>query len=480
MPRRRFRSVALGVVALLSVLAVPSSAWAGGPGVWTKLATVDNGGDTFGIARTPNGDLHLVWLKKRASNNTLAYGTSTISLAGKLLTTGTALSGWQSLETDPQLVPDGSGLRLIFEGNTGTAGCYIDGSVFTETSATGSTWNLVHGSLSQATVGVGNLAATAESNGTPVATFAAGHLFHVGVDPNCPAKTPDGTITPTPGSAQGNPSIVTDPHDGSVWVAWFQSFEKQAYWVEQILPTQGPPIEAPASATHITPFENNQPDEPVALSARQGGGVYMAYCVASSSQPCAHIDLWKVGSPSARVVPDSQNTTGARVALAAAPGGRLAIAWYNEAKNVIHTVRTNTATTSFGVVRTIKTPAGTIDFTDIQAQDSTGRLDIVVTEQLNTTNFPIDLFHTQILPGLALHANPTSFSHKKAATVTFTATDAGQPVAGAKVSCLAKHGSTTTVGEVKLNFSKGAPVGKHACTASKPGYAAGETTIKVT
>lgn len=59
MPRPRFRSVAVGIVVLLSVLAVPGSSWAGGPGVWTKLATVDNGADTFGMARTANGQLHL-------------------------------------------------------------------------------------------------------------------------------------------------------------------------------------------------------------------------------------------------------------------------------------------------------------------------------------------------------------------------------------------------------------------------------------
>ena len=81
-----------------------------------------------------------------------------------------------------------------------------------------------------------------------VAAFAGGNLFHVGVDPSCPASSPDGTITPTSGSAQGNPSVVTDSHDASVWVGWFQSFKKQGYWVERILPTQGAPIEAPAAA----------------------------------------------------------------------------------------------------------------------------------------------------------------------------------------------------------------------------------------
>jgi hypothetical protein len=120
----------MGVVAVLSMLAVPGSAWAGGPGVWTKLATIDQGSDTLGMLRTADGKLHLAWLAK-ANGLKHSFGTSTISLSGKLLATGTALSNWGSLEPDPQLVSDGSGMRLIFEGNTGSTGCFADAAVYT-------------------------------------------------------------------------------------------------------------------------------------------------------------------------------------------------------------------------------------------------------------------------------------------------------------------------------------------------------------
>ena len=478
MPRPGFRALVLGLISLLWALVIPASSWAGGPGVWTKLATIDDGGATFGMARTANGDLHLVWLKKRASNSTQSYGTSTISLAGKLLATGTAISGWMTLEHDPQLVTDGSGLRLIFEGNTGNSGCFAAASVFTATSANGTSWSLVNGSMDQHTVGVGNLAATTESDGTtPVATFAAGALFHVGVDTNCPAAASDGTAPVATGNSPSNPAIVT-ASDGSVWVASYQAFQKQGYFVTRILPTAGPLLEAPGSAASAA--HNNEPLEPVALAARAGGGVYMAYCVASSSQPCVHIDLWRVGSSKAMIVPGSANTIGARVALAAGPQGRLAVAWYDATKTLIHAVRTNTSATSFGIVRTIKPPAGTSSFTDMQAEDSTGRLDVLINDQLSTTGSPVDLFHSQILPGMSLRASPSTFSHTKATSVTFTAGDAGEPVAGAKVSCLGKSGTTSSAGQVKLNFKKGTPAGKHVCTSSKAGYNPGQTTITVT
>ena len=137
------------VVAGLSLLAIPGAAWAGGPGLWTMLGTSDNGGDSFGVLRTADQNLHVVWLAKRASNTTQSYDAATVSVAGKVLNSSTALSGWATLAPDPRLVADGSDIRLIFNGNTDATGCYADGEIFTETSTNGSTWNLVNGSATQ-------------------------------------------------------------------------------------------------------------------------------------------------------------------------------------------------------------------------------------------------------------------------------------------------------------------------------------------
>jgi hypothetical protein len=156
------------------------------------------------------------------------------------------------------------------------------------------------------------------------------------------------------------------------------------YWVDRILPSQSAPIEAPGSAA--TAQQNNQPLEPVAITARPGGGVYMAYCTATSTQQCGHIDLWKVGSSSVKVVPGSHNSRSTRVALAADPQGRLSVIWYDATKNVIHAVRTNTSATAFGAIRTIKPPPKTFGFNSIQAQGSSGRLDVLIVDQLSTTS----------------------------------------------------------------------------------------------
>jgi hypothetical protein len=479
----RLRSGAIGVMAALSLLAVPAVSRAGGVGVWTKLAAVDSGMTTAGMLRTADGALHLVWPATAASPTSHSFGWSTLSLTGKLVGSGAALTGWTSpLEPDPQLVPNGQGMRLVFEGNTGApTNCYARAAVYTETSADGSSWALVPGSLDVHSAGVGNLAATTEKDGvTPVAVFAGGHLFHVGVDPNCPAATPDGTINQTAGSAPGNPSAATDAVTGSVWAAWFQSFVKQGYWVDQILPTQTSPVEAPGSASTAT--QNNQPLQRVALVARPVlGGVYMAYCTASRTQQCAHIDLWKVGSPRAKVVPGSANSTSTRLTLAAGNEGRLSVVWYDAHKNVIHAIRTNTSVTRFGVLRTIKPPRLS-EVLGIGADGTFGRLDILLTI-LPPTGLTHQLFQTQSLEGLLLTAKPTKFSHKKSKKVAFTVTDAGQPVAGATVSCLGlgkKKAKSSASGRVRLTFPKGSKIGKHACKATKLLYNNGEITIRVT
>jgi hypothetical protein len=478
----KFRTGAVGVIAALLALALAGPAWAGGPGVWTRLGTTDTAFDSFGTLRTADGNLHLVWLAKRASDSTQSYGTSTVSVSGKLLATGTALSGWASLAPDPRLVPDGSAIRLIFNGNTGPpSGCYARGEIFTETSTDGSAWNLVSGSLDQVTVGTGNIAATVASDrSTPVAVFAGGHLFHVGVDPSCPASSPDGTIPPVTGSAQSNPAAVTDTSTGAIYVASYEAFVKQGYYVTQILPTQGPAIEAPSSGA--TAAQNNQPLEPVALAARIGGGVYMAYCVASSKEPCDHIDLWKVGSSKVMVVPGSRHVHAARVALAGDTLGNMSVAWSDSTNgvNVIHSVRTNPAVTAWGAIRSSSPPAHTSTVVDLQAEGSSARLDLLVTDELDTPGAPIGLFQTQVLPGLSLKASSASFSHQKSKKVTFTVTDAGQPIRGAVVRCLGKKGSTNGAGKVKLKFRKGAPKGKLRCTAVHADYAVATLKIKVT
>ena len=64
----------------------------------------------------------------------------------------------------------------------------------------------------------------------------------------------------------------------------------------------------------------------------------MAYCSPTSTKRCAHLDLWRVGSSTAKVVPGSGTGNVTRVALAAGLQGRLSVVWYDAGKGVIHAV----------------------------------------------------------------------------------------------------------------------------------------------
>src|SRR5215467_660028 len=306
MGRLAVRTLAAVMITTAALVASPSAtALAGGPGVWTKIGVTDSGASQAGLFRTADGKLHIVWTQAN-KNHTFTYRTTAVSLAGKVVSTGTALSAWTSLENDPRLVPSGKGLRLVLVGNrtTNASDFFSRGAVYTETSGNGSAWSLVHGSMAAHTVLNLGLAATSEANGTPVAAFGLNNslYYHVGVDPNAPAASSDGLISGPVGTGSETPALAKDKN-GSIWLAWFQLFgSNQGYFVSKILPAKSAhPVKAPQSGSGA--LADSEPRQQVALAARAGGGVYMAYCSPTKSKGCAHIDLWKVGAAKPMIVP---------------------------------------------------------------------------------------------------------------------------------------------------------------------------------
>jgi hypothetical protein len=478
MSRFSARALVTAAIGLILVLGQAGPALAGGPGTWTKIGATSSGFNQAGMFRTADGRLHVVSLKRVGNSFTLS--TATISIAGRMLSTGTALSGWTSLEGDPRLVPAGSGIRLVFLGNrtTNPGDFFSRGAVYTETSANGSSWSLVHGSMAQHTVLNLGLAAANNASGTPVASFGLNNVlyFHQGVDANAPASGPDGSVAGPVGVGLVSSALARDV-GGSVWLGWFQLFGSGGYWVDKILPAKAAPLRAPGSGSAGS--ADNEPRQQVALAARPGGGVYLAYCSPTKTRQCAHIDLWKVGSARPMVVPGSGTGSAGWVALAVGPGGRLTVAWFDFGQNKIHVIRTNTKATKFGGARTVKQPPKTILFNGLQVEGTSGRQDVIANVTRTTAGNPVEFWHTQVFAGLKLTSKPSSFSHNAAATVTFTVTDAGDPVSAVHVSCIGRSGITNSHGQVKLTFARGTSAGRHTCTATSASYAAGKTTINV-
>jgi hypothetical protein len=156
------------------------------------------------------------------------------------------------------------------------------------------------------------------------------------------------------------------------------------------------------------------PSQAVAMAARTKGGVYVAYCVGYPT--CSHLQLWEVGTSNTVEVPNSKGADA--VALAAAPRGRMWVAWIDDDDRVRAT-RSNGGVTRFGPVRNAGHPSGEDVLYRIAAEGSTGRLDVVV-------NSGDAFWHTQILPGLSMTARPREFDGSDATTVKFKVTDAGE------------------------------------------------------
>jgi hypothetical protein len=448
---------------------------------WTKISTNTGLGiASAGLFRTSDGKLHVVWPQNDKSSFSIHY--STLGGKEKLLGTGTVVSKWSGLSAYPRLIAgSGGGVRMVFTGGNGVGGSPFNlGAVYlADSTSAGTKWSLFHGSLSHSTnIPLTDTAATTESNGTPVAAWAAagGVAYHAGTDASTPATAPDGMVT---AADVVGPTLIRES-DGSVSAAWFAETgaSNQGYYAAKILPSKSSNVKAPGSGSKN--LANNQPFEAVAFAARAGGGGYLAYCVPSKTIECSHVALWKVGASKAATLSGSSSGRASHVAIAAAPGGHLWVLWYDSGTNKIHLVRTNGAGTRFGPARILSAPPNTGELDGLQAEGSKGPVDVVALVLQNASNSSPSYWDTQVLPALTLKGAPSSVKHTKATTVTFTVTDTGDPVAGATVKFLGKTVTTNSKGVAKVTVPKGTSKDKHSATASKGGYTGATFTVKVT
>ena len=449
---------------------------------WTKISTDTSLGiASAGLYRTADGLLHVAWARHDTGSYSLNY--STVGPNATLAGTGTIVKGWTGVSFYPRLVAGPSGgIRAVFTGANGVSGSpYNIGTMYSAvSSAAGTTWTLVKGSMSQSTfVPLTDTSAATQSTGTPVATWAGGSgvAFHVGTDPNTPATKPDGTVAVASGSGTVVGTTLARETDGSLWVAWFtaSAASDQAYWVDKITPAQAAKTEAPGSGS--TAGANNQPHQSVAFAAGAKGGGYLAYCVATSTIGCAHIALWKVGAAKAVTVPGSTTQHAAHVAIAAAPGGHLWVLWYDTSQNKIHVIRSNAAVTKFGPGQTIAAPPSTSELDGLQAEGSQGPLDVVALSPQTTAGTTPSYWDIQLLPKLTLAGSPATVAPGK--VVTFTVTDVGDPVAGATVKFLGKNATTNSSGVATITVPTGTAAGSYQATAAKTGYTSATFTEKV-
>ena len=489
--KRFSMAIGIGGVAVALLAATPSLA-ATGSGhpaksttKWTRISkNTGLGIASPGLFRTADGRLHVIWPSGDApSSFSLHY--STVGGRSNLLATGTVVSHWPGISMSPRLLPGKhGGLQLLFTGGNGVSGSpYNTGAMYLATSnSAGKSWTLVPGSLSHTGfVPLTDTAGATTPNGTPVAAWneVTSLAYHVGVDPGSPTTVPDQHLGIGATGSLIEPTLVRTS-TGKIVAGWFNSagdsIPNEGYWAAQIWPSKGVKMKAPNSGGHNQ--TNGQPEQAVALVAHPGGGSYLAYCVPTHSVHCSHIALWRVGAARAVTVPGSSSGMANLVTLTAGHAGHLWISWFDTGTSKISVVRTNTAVTRFGQVRTINAPGPLFDFLGLSALGGSGPLDLVALAAIKQANPAY--YDTELFPALRIHASKARVSNLHSTTITFTVDDSGDGVPGATVKFLGKTAKTNSKGVVKFTVRKGTAKGRHIVVATKSGYASATFTVTVT
>jgi hypothetical protein len=452
--------LAAAALSCLSALAVSVGvAQAGPPGKWTQVTGVgkpDQNTLVVGVARTPDGVLHVGW-EQPGAGNAASILHSQISANAKTVSGPNTIFAYPGGANHAvSLLAVSGGLRAFFSGLA--EGSPLNGNMATATSSNGTSW--APAPVTAATPAGGakpvyaasGIGAAMGLDGTFYSIWGDSGPndggFHVGLDPS--TASPD-----LPGGLKSDTAIGVDSTSGQVVGAW-----NIIGGSVQVMPL------APAGAVTTLPNSTAaQLQHRVGISGRIGApGVFVAF-TQGTNEFTGKPALYRVDTGKALTV---SKTAGEKVSIAAAPEGRLWIFW--KKGGTVFATRSNKAATAFGAVRKVVAPGGTGSTVyDLAGEGSPGPLDLLALVQSSSST--LANYHQRILPGLTVKAR----KGKKGKTL-FTVTDAGDAVKGAKVKVKgAGSGKTSKAGTVSLSLAKG----KHSATASLKGYASATLSVKV-
>ena len=257
----------------------------------------------------------------------------------------------------------------------------------------------------------GDPGATSDKGGTPIFAWTSGINAYYKIGTN-----PDVHLGPSPGCCFYDMEAAVDDANGQAFIAYHSNVtDANGLFVRQITPSLGAPQRAP---NLLTGRSFLAPDHRMPLVARQGGGVYFAYC--SGYPRCLRVRLWRVGG---RAIVVATGRDIEDVNLARGPEGRLWVMWQDSGR--LRAARTNKAATKAGAIVNVPSPPGTSSLWDVFGEGSLGTLDVFAHV---TARGGLATWHRQVLAGLTLRCTP------KKTGATCRVTDAGAPVAGAKVT----------------------------------------------
>jgi hypothetical protein len=446
--------------AALTLLATAGAAQAGPPGTWTQVTGVGGQADLnileVGLARTADGRLHVSWTRDAGGNAGSVLHSSVAANAG-------SVSGPDTIHTYPGGANEHSvilavpgGLRAFFAGLE--AGSVLDRAMVTSTSGDGVSWTppvpaSQAGSGASPVYVASGIGAAMGLDGTFYSVWGdsspSGGGFHVGLDPSVPDQG-------LPGGLAIDPNVGVDSATGQVVLAW-NLLDEGGLAAMSISPA-GARVTLPGSGAE-------QLQHRVGITGRLGApGIFVAY-TQGTNQFLGKPAVWRfdTGKPTRL-----SNVQGARdVSIAAAPNGRLWVFWHRA--ETVFAVRSNPTATRWGRTVAVKPPRGTDTISNLAGEGSRGPLDVLALADTSTSGFAN--WHQRILPGLSLTAVVG-----KNGKVTFRATDAGDPVKGAKVTV--KGGpSAKTKANGRVTFTLGK--GRHRAKGTKGGYSPASAQARV-
>jgi hypothetical protein len=414
--------------------------------------------DQVSLARTANGVLQAAWLRKSGTKKDLVQ--TAIAPGGSVSGPTVIQHGWSAITNPAILAEPGGGLRVLFAGirSTNTGDPFSAGTVYSATAgASGAGWTLEPGPVAapSSAYASSEIGATLEKDGTQVFAWTGtpGLFVHVGLDKGVPNKKQQSAC------CAYSAGLGTDAASGAVVLGWFSNAgASQGILLRRVAPAAGPTKYLPGSAD-ATRRSAVSPDQTVGVTGRAGApGVYVAYGVGYPVWRA--VNQFEYGS--GRTVHVATGTQIRRVTMAAGPQGRLWVMWADGTR--IFATCSDKQATRFGAIVGVNPPAGTESIWKLFGNGTLGPLDLLASV---STPGSLAFWHTQVLPGLMLAARPgPSTKDASERTTVLTVTDAGDGVAGAKVTVGGKTLTTGANGTASVDL----PAGVHTASAAKTGY----------
>jgi hypothetical protein len=455
---------ALCACALAAALGAAARTTAGG---WTKLP--DGPPINFyeaSLARTPDGTLHVVYARNGGSTQDVWHVPVLVS--GKIGPATPVAQGWAGVENPAVLVAADGTLRAFWGGIKSIDPSNTNDALNTASApATGAAWALQPGRVSadsNAYVSPVGAARTKEGQFVEATTSTFGLTYHYGLTTGTPT-------TKVPGNCcYYDPGIGVDAVTGETVLGWYSNEDPtqpgaaagEGVFLQEIAPggLVGKRALAPGSAA-ADGKSAVAPGYRTPVTGRLGApGVFLAY--GQGYPTFAKLALLRFGSAKPAIVIGAPRAQG--VNLAPAPQGRLWIFWKRDTG--IFATRTNRAATRIEPISAITPPPNTDTVWRLDGEGSLGPLDLVVNAQTADAAF----WHRRVLPRLSLHASALGGGLER-----FVVTDAGDPLAGAKVTLRGKSATTDASGVVTLDVPKGRATAKVA----KRGYVGASAAVRV-